>query len=107
MWFFYVQDLWLGVRLIKHPRGICPPSCCGFEHLAAHGYSWVNALRRKKMTHNEREILEHENRVFKSLQMAIDLMDGSHLEAQEAYVLLNLLSDEYQTCRTALRSTLL
>lgn len=53
------------------------------------------------------DILDREDRIFKSFQEAIDLMAGSHSkEVRNAQVLLDFLVEEYQACRVSLHASI-
>lgn len=50
------------------------------------------------------DTIDREERVFKSFQAVIELMESSpSQEVREAQTLLALLVDEYQPCRAAMR----
>ncbi len=50
------------------------------------------------------DILDREERIFKSFRTAVDLMQCSpSQEVRESQVLLDFLSEEYQACRAAMR----
>lgn len=59
------------------------------------------------MDHDQFDILDREDRIFKSFQATIDLMEGSHSkEVRDTQVLLSFLADEYSACRKSLRATI-
>lgn len=50
------------------------------------------------------DMIDREDRIFKSIQTAVELMEGSpSQEVREAQTLLAVLVDEYKPCRTAMR----
>lgn len=50
------------------------------------------------------DIIDREDRIFKSIQTAVELMESSpSQEVREAHTLLAVLVDEYQPCRAAMR----
>ncbi len=50
------------------------------------------------------DILDREDRIFKSFRAAVELMESSpSQEVRESQVLLDFLTEEYQACRIAMR----
>jgi hypothetical protein len=59
------------------------------------------------MTQDQIDILDREERIFKSFQAAIDLMACSATqEVRDAQTLLDFLTEEYQKCRLAMRESI-
>ena len=50
------------------------------------------------------DILDREDRIFKSFRAAVELMESSpSQEVRETQTLLDFLTEEYQACRLAMR----
>ncbi|MHB0991722.1 MAG: hypothetical protein ACYC0M_10645 [Burkholderiales bacterium] len=59
------------------------------------------------MEQDQLDILDREDRIFKSFQAAIDLMACSHSQGvPDTQTLLDFLTEEYRVCRAAMRESI-